>query len=251
MMDSVTDRYMGHLRKSAFREYAEAIGLAVVFALFLRAFLIEAFIIPSASMLPTLQDGDRLFVNKFIYGLRIPMTTTRFVDFGLPERGDVVVFVFPREEAKAHVKTLPTLRRACVDQASLREEKDYIKRVVGLPGDKLKMINNQVFINGEPIPRQELKKSKRGFGVKQRETLKDGSTFVTQHDGIDANFAVNKEVEIKPGHVFVMGDNRDNSSDSRCWGQVPASNIKGKAMLIWFASSRYGVHWERIGKWIE
>ncbi|MEL6177707.1 MAG: signal peptidase I [Myxococcota bacterium] len=255
-LDESVERYMGHLRKSTVREYVEAIGLAVIFALILRTFLIEAFIIPSASMEPTLQEGDRLFVNKLAYGLRIPLTTTRVIDFGLPDRGDVVVFIFPREEAREHTRNLPALKRACVDPGSLREEKDYIKRVIGLPGDKIKMLNNQVYVNGKPIKRTILKRNpSRRAGMnyveQQREELADGHLFTTQHYGIESNFAVAKPITVKPGHVFVMGDNRDNSSDSRCWGQVPTGNILGKAMIIWFSSDRKGIHWDRLGKLIQ
>ena len=147
---------MAHLRKSAMREYAESIGMAVAVALVLRAFVVEAFIIPSASMDPTLLEGDRLFVNKGAYGVRLPFTTTRVVDFSQPERGDVVVFVFPREEARAHVETLPPMRRGCVDPASLREEKDYIKRVVAVAGDRVRIEGEEVLVNGERLVRAPL-----------------------------------------------------------------------------------------------
>jgi signal peptidase I len=249
-VDETVERYMGHLRKGTFREYVESIGLAIGFALLLRAFVIEAFIIPSASMEPTLQEGDRLFVNKGSYGVRIPFTTTKVLDFGPPERGDVVVFVFPRKEARAHIKNLPEGRRSCVHQGSLREEKDYIKRVVGLPGDKISMKNNQVYIDGKPVPTKIEGPDGNGMLTQQTERLGERS-FVTQHFGRDVNFGLPNGVEVKPGHVMVMGDNRDNSSDSRCWGQVPMDNIKGRAMFIWFASGRNGIYWNRIGKVID
>ena len=253
-LDETMERYLGHLRKSTFREYAESIGLAVAFALILRAFVIEAFIIPSASMEPTLQEGDRLFVNKGSYGVRIPFTTIRVVDFGAPERGDVVVFVFPREEAREHTSKLPPHRRVCVDPGSLKEEKDYIKRVIGLPGDRLRMINNRLEVNGKPVATKSLdpEPADTGFPFMTRQSERLGDhAYVTQHYGTDANFGVDEEVVVKPGHVIVMGDNRDNSSDSRCWGQVPLSNIKGRAMFIWFASDSTGIHWKRIGQFIE
>ena len=253
-LDETVERYLGHLRKSTFREYAESIGMAVAFALVLRAFVIEAFIIPSASMEPTLQKGDRLFVNKGSYGVRIPFTTIKVVDFGPPERGDVVVFVFPREEAREHTSKLPPQRRTCVDPDSLSEEKDYIKRVIGLPGDRIKMINNQLYLNGEPVRTKvaETVQGRAGFPLLTQQVESVGEkTFVTQHYGTDANFGVPQETVVAEGHVFVMGDNRDNSSDSRCWGQAPMDNIKGRAMFIWFASDRGGIHWERIGQLIR
>jgi signal peptidase I len=254
-LDAAVETYMAHLRKSAMREYAESIGMAVAVALVLRAFVVEAFIIPSASMDPTLLEGDRLFVNKGSYGVRLPFTTTRVVDFSQPERGDVVVFVFPREEARAHVETLPPMRRGCVDPASLREEKDYIKRVVGVPGDKVKVVNNQLFINEQAVPTQELGRSHTPYGLcptltQQRETHGE-HIYTSQHCDTFANFGVEEQVVVKPDHVFVMGDNRDNSSDSRCWGQVPISNIKGKAMFIWLSTGPDGVRTERLGRAIE
>lgn len=253
-LDAKVDKHLGRWRKSTFREYVEAIGLAVVFALLLRAFLVEAFIIPSGSMEPTLQEGDRLFVNKFIYGVRIPMTTTRVIDFGAPDRGDIVVFVFPREEAREHTRTLPPHRQGCVDQASLHEAKDYIKRVIGLPGDRIKMVNNRVFVNGEAIAATVVKETPGEHGFPYHTQFREtyaGKTYTTQHYGTDTNFAIDKEVVVKPDHVFVMGDNRDNSSDSRCWGQVPITNIKGKAMIIWLSTGPGGWRWDRIGKVLE
>lgn len=254
-LEGATGLYMGHLRKSVAREYAESIGLAVIFALLLRAFVVEAFIIPSASMVPTLQEGDRLFVNKGAYGVRLPFTTTRLIKFQEPSRGDVIVFVFPRKEAAEHIETLPPYQRGCVDQGSLREEKDYIKRVVGLPGDRVRLVNNMLYINGEPIPTELADRAasdRHGYPFLTQQVEKLGEhRYTTQHYGRDANFGTDQELVVKPDHVFVMGDNRDNSSDGRCWGQVPMDNIKGRAMFIWFSSDSGGIHWDRIGKLID
>lgn len=254
-LDEVLEKNLGRYRKSTFREYLEAIGLAVAFALILRAFLVEAFIIPSASMEPTLQEGDRLFVNKFVYGIRIPMTTSKLIDFGPPDRGDVIVFVFPRDEAAEHTRNLPAHRRGCVDPGSLREEKDYIKRVVGLEGDHIKLVNNVIHLNGQPLATQPLAQTvggHAGFPFHNQQVETNGEhTYTSQNFGNDANFGLEEDVVVKPGHVFVMGDNRDNSSDSRCWGQVPLENIKGKAMFIWLSTNGEGIHWDRIGMMIH
>jgi signal peptidase I len=254
-LEGVVEQHLGRFRKSTAREYVESIGVAVAFALVLRAFVVEAFIIPSASMEPTLQEGDRLFVNKGSYGVRVPFTTTRLIEFSPPSRGDVVVFVFPREEARAHTSQLPLHRRGCVDPASLREEKDYIKRVVGVPGDKIQLINNQLHVNGQAVKTEPLEGAaagkRGGLAPAQQREYHDKHVYVTQHHGMDSNFGLDEAVVVKEGHVFVMGDNRDNSSDSRCWGQVPMDNIKGRAMFIWWSSSRHGYAWERIGKVID
>ena len=153
LADIKASKVLGFAAKGAVREYAESILLAVLFALVLRAFVIEAFKIPTKSMVPTLLEGDHLFVNKFAYGLRLPFTTIRLVDFGQPERGEVVVFVFPRESAAEHINMHG---RECLDRASLQEEKDYIKRVIGVAGDTIEVVDNVILINGEPIQRSLL-----------------------------------------------------------------------------------------------
>ncbi len=253
-LDERVEKHLGKHRKSTLREYTEAIGLAVVFALILRTFFVEAFIIPSASMEPTLQEGDRLFVNKLIYGIRLPFMTEHLVSFGGPGRGDVIVFVFPQDEARAHAETLPPHRRACIDPQSLVEKKDYIKRVAAVEGDRVQLISNVIHINGKALPTEAVKQDPQAEGypyLNQQVEQNGDHTYTTQNYGNDANFGLTEEVIIKPGHVFVMGDNRDNSSDGRCWGQVPIENVKGKAMFIWLSTDGSGVHWDRIGKWID
>jgi signal peptidase I len=189
-------------RKSVLREYAEAIVIAVVLALFIRTFVVQAFKIPSGSMKPTLLVGDHILVNKFIYGIKIPFTDKAIIKLGKPKRGDVVVFKYP-----------------------LDTKKDYIKRVVGLPGDKVELENKQLFINGrvtdDPHASYSIYGNLRNFGP----------------------------VTVPAHHLFVMGDNRDESSDSRVWGFVPDAYLKGKAFLIYWSwdSTDFGVRWSRLG----
>jgi len=189
-------------RKSVLREYAEAIVIAVILALFIRTFGVQAFEIPSGSMKPTLLVGDHILVSKFIYGIKIPLTDKTIIKLGKPKRGDVVVFKYP-----------------------LDTKKDYIKRVIGLPGDRVELVNKQLFINGrvtdDPHASYSVYGNLRNFGP----------------------------VTVPANHLFVMGDNRDESSDSRVWGFVPLSYLKGKAFLIYWSWDRtdFGVRWSRLG----
>lgn len=237
-------------KKGAVREYAEALATAVLVALFIRAFVIEAFKIPSGSMIPTLSVGDHIFVNKFAYGLRIPLTKHRFLTFGAPSRGDVVVFIYPVDEGK-----------------------DFIKRVVGLPGDRIRLEGEDVWVNGERLKRLALEVAPYPAD-RRRLLVRDGhlrtipSTpgwrdfdYYEEHLGeIDHIVQYEKnlgrqgfEVQVPPGKYFVMGDNRDNSADSREWGFVPAENVKGKAMFVWLSldRDRGGIRWHEFGRWIE
>jgi signal peptidase I len=191
----------GAKKKSVLREYAEAIFIAVLLALFIRAFVVQAFKIPSGSMKPTLLVGDHILVNKFIYGIKLPFTNKTLIKLGQPKRGDVIVFKYP-----------------------LDTKKDYIKRVVGLPGEQVELADKQLTINGQPMEDPHAKYSAYG-------NLR--------------NFG---PVTVPPEHVFVMGDNRDESSDSRVWGFVPFSYLKGKAFLIYWSWDRtsFGVRWNRL-----
>lgn len=200
-------------KKSVIREWVEAIAIAIVLALIIRTFVIQAFKIPSGSMEPTLLVGDHILVNKFTYGIRIPFTNIKIFPLKKPGRGDVIVFIYP------------------VDT-----KKDFIKRVVGTEGDEVEIINKKVYING--------------------------SLF-------DSPFAVNKDDNIIPGDVqprdsygpvvipkdslFVMGDNRDHSYDSRYWGFVKLEEIKGKAFVIYWSwdKVRHRLRWKRIGDLIH
>jgi signal peptidase I len=341
--DELVDRHLGRYRKSALREYSESIGLAVLFALILRAFVVEAFQIPSASMLPTLYVGDHLFVNKFVYGLRIPFTRHDLIRFRDPERGDVVVFIYPAEEVRTQMRIARVMRvleplrgrlpealpelpgvevnpmlvsdgtPAPVDAAvddwgrPLRYERlsaneyrltslgrdgelgtldditdamvspglrsaywrraeaahgrpagpfylaanclgtepissrDYIKRVIGLPGDHIAVRDGIPVINGVPLGHgasavQPVEDQGAIYPIPSRTAAEviDGNEHVVQFrlGGHADDFA---ETVVREGHIFVMGDNRDNSSDSRCWGQVPIDAVKGEALFIFWS----------------
>ena len=196
--------------KSQVREYAEALGVALLLALVIRTFVVQAFKIPSGSMLPTLQIGDHILVNKFVYGPRfeIPLTQLSLGQLpGLrkPRPGDVVVFIWPKDRSK-----------------------DFIKRVVAVEGETLEVRNHQLFVDG-----------------KARDD--PHATWATQAGAPGERYG---PFTVPPGHVFVMGDNRDQSYDSRFWGPVSLADIKGKALIIywsWDGPDRW-VRWERIGR---
>ncbi|RTZ61287.1 MAG: signal peptidase I [Gammaproteobacteria bacterium] len=218
-------------------EYAKAFFPVILVVFLLRSFLMEPFRIPSGSMLPTLKIGDFILVNKFAYGLRLPIANVKIIETGEPERGDVMVFRFPND---------PSV--------------NYIKRVVGLPGDEIEYKNKTLYINGKKMPRTSSNENYQIFEA--------GSRFVTTQqfdenlDGVvhkvlldptrsQANLKFQKVPE---GHYFVMGDNRDYSNDSRYWGFVPEKNVVGKAILVWFSwdvGNGKSVKWDRIGSRIQ
>ncbi len=250
--EALVAKELGEEPKSTWREYVESIGLAILFALFLRGFVLEAFKIPTGSMIPTLLVGDHLFVNKFNYGIRVPFTQRFLVRFNEPKRGEVVVFTFPRESARAYLSEQPVGRRECIDRETLQIEKDFIKRIVGLPGDTVELRDNMLVVNSQPVKRTFLEQKTTGIymfprTIKELEVLED-QQYTVEYSGSDKNFG---PVKIKPGHVFVMGDNRDNSSDSRCWGQVPIDHIKGRAVIIWWSVGPDAFRWDRIGLMIH
>jgi len=239
-LDKALDTHLSHARKSATREYAESIGVAVLIALFLRAFVVEAFKIPSGSMIPTLQVGDHIFVNKFIYGIRIPYTNLKFgTSYRKPRRGEVIVFIYP------------------VDP-----DKDFIKRIVAVAGDTIEVRERTLYVNGEPVVAKPVsvdgkcrytdfneyteKWSEQNCDQYTEEVPYNEYTVFYSHE-LGATTPQQK-ITVPPNHVFVMGDNRDNSSDGRKWGFVPEVNIKGKAMVIWFSTGEPegGIRWQRM-----
>jgi len=220
---ALVQKYLWHWQKSDAREYAESIIVAVAVALLLRAFVVEAFKIPSGSMLPTLQLQDHIFVNKLVYGPPIPWTKKRLLPSLPPNRGDVIVFEYPNPE--------PGPRQ------------DYIKRVIALPGDTLEVIGGHPIINGWRVPSCSAGPYEfdEGNNVRSRgelfvEFLGDYS-YLTFY--LDNQFQREQgPYHVAPGEVWVLGDNRHNSSDSRAWnhelgGGAPYENIKGRALFVW------------------
>lgn len=206
-------------------EYAKSFFPVILVVFMVRSFIVEPFKIPSGSMMPTLLSGDFILVNKFTYGLRVPLLNNTFFEINHPKRGDVFVFHYPPEPST-----------------------DYIKRVVGLPGDKIRYQDKHLTLNGKPLAVEDAGDYEyvmSGLNIvvarKYSEQLGDVKHDILIHDvvgnyepdTIGAKFANNEEIEVPAGHYLAMGDNRDNSSDSRVWGFVPENNLVGKAFFIW------------------
>ena len=207
---SLPDSNLGSKKKSRLRENVEAILLAILLALFIRTFIVQAFKIPSGSMEDTLLIGDHILVSKFTYGVRMPFSNQTIVPVKEPRRGDIVVFKFPGD---------PKI--------------DYIKRVVGIPGDVVECRDKQVYINGQ--------REENPFAVH-----KDAYTIRQKYPPRD-NFG---PITVPPDNLFVMGDNRDNSNDSRFWSFVNYDKLRGKAFMIYWSwdSDDFGVRWRRLGQ---
>jgi signal peptidase I len=221
----------GAVKEPVVVEYARSFFPVIALVLVIRSFLFEPFRIPSDSMMPTLLDGDFIFVNKFSYGLRLPVLNTRFVDIGEPARGDVVVFRKPSDPAT-----------------------NYIKRLVGLPGDTVEVRDKYVHVNGARIPMQ-IRGTYRGhdhdgafIGAEKLGEVQHEVLYIPGRQSREGVFRV------PAGHYFFLGDNRDNSQDSRFAdvGYVPERNLVGKAVRIWFNwDGATGPIWSRIGQAIQ
>lgn len=206
-------------KKSLTREYVEAFAIAILLALFIRTFIVQAFKIPSGSMKPTLLIGDHLLVNKFIYGIKIPYLDRIMIPVKNPKRGDVIVFKWPKDESK-----------------------DFIKRVIGVEGDVIEIKNDQLYINGKEITSEYIGEfNDEDFQVAEdfEESLGDVKHHILDQEKRYENFGPEK---VPKNSVFVMGDNRDNSEDSRYWGFVALNKIKGKALIIYWSWP----HWDRF-----
>jgi signal peptidase I len=204
------------LNKKAIRKNIEGIVIAILLALFIRTFIVQAFDIPSGSMEPTLLPGDYILVNKFIYGIRIPFINIRLFSYKKPKRGDVTVFIYPKK---------PSL--------------DFIKRIIGMPGETVQIIQGKIYIDGAPIP------DPWGYFSE-----KEPPVFIAAVE----NFG---PVQVPDDSFFVMGDNRNNSDDSRFWGFLPFNDVLGEAFIIYFSWNGNAedllkkVRWSRIGELIH
>ncbi len=213
-------------------EWAKSFFPVLLVVFLLRSFVVEPFRIPSGSMLPTLHIGDFILVNKMAYGVRLPVIHKKVIPLGEPERGDVAVFRFPGN---------PQI--------------DYIKRIVGLPGDRITYMNKVLMVNAKPVETEILGRYEgtESGSVMSGANLLRSNMGDTPHDIlIDKDMPNQQPIDtiVPEGMYFVMGDNRDNSNDSRFWGYVPDDHLKGKAFMIWMNFDE-SVQYERIGDWIE
>jgi len=232
------------VREPILVEYARSFFPVILAVLVLRSFLVEPFRIPSGSMMPTLLVGDFILVNKFAYGLRWPVLDKKFLEIGEPQRGDVAVFRFPKD---------PTT--------------DYIKRLVGVPGDTIYYRNKTLYVNGEPMPQMPTGRyvgvgagaGQTGYLVAQENLTGREFSILINPTAPDlppgCRVLANGPITVPPGHYFAMGDNRDNSNDSRCWGLVPDRNLVGKAFGIWMnwdgQRTGFPIDWARLGNGVN
>ena len=200
-------------KKSVVREYAEAIIIALILALFIRTFVVQAFKIPSGSMIPTLLIGDHLLVNKFVYGIKNPFTDSDLISLGNPEQKDIIVFKYPENP-----------------------DQDFIKRVIGVGGDRVEIKNKKVYVNGKLIAVEG--------------AINLDSRIIQGRNPPRDNYG---PVTVPENQLFVMGDNRDNSHDSRFWGFVDLQDVKGKAFIIYWSwnKEKFAVRWRRLGDLIH
>jgi len=222
------------VREPVVVDYSRAFFPVLLVVLVLRSFIAEPFRIPSSSMMPTLLVGDFILVNKFSYGIRLPITNKKIISIGEPDRGDVVVFRPPH-----------------------KPEEDWIKRVIGLPGDTVSYRNNIVTVNGTPLSYTRLDtyigqgqgREMNGATLLQEE-IPNHTHQILELEAWGERDPGQGEWTVPPGHYLVMGDNRDRSDDGRFWGMLPESQLRGKAFMIWMnwdTSAPGWIDWSRIG----
>lgn len=217
---NIKSKGSGFLKETV--EFSNSLLPVFFIVLFIRSFIAEPFTIPSGSMIPTLEVHDFILVNKFSYGLRLPVTNTKILSTGEPERGDIMVFRYPENP-----------------------KQNFIKRVIGLPGDTVEQRDGHLYVNGEAFTQSDTKERKRGAIREKRFVEKiDDRLHLTRQEWVPSSSGWQQRTpdgkwDVPEGHYFMVGDNRDNSSDSRYWGFVPEDHIVGKAMGIW-------MHWEPI-----
>lgn len=204
-----------------------SIAQAILLALIFRSSIASPYKIPSGSMIPTLKIGDFIFVSKLSYGIKVPFTNHNFINFSQPKRGDVIVFIEPKEE-----------------------KVDFIKRVVGVPGDKIELKNDKLFINDQPAEREvysdpevvaDLPSPMKEASTVYKEKIDGKDHFAMEILKIAENFG---PVTVPAGKLFMMGDNRDNSQDSRYWGYLPIENVRGRALFIWLSLDSYNPYFK-------
>ncbi len=215
-VDEVTTVPGVRRRKSVVREYVEAIAIAILLALVIRTLIVQAFTIPSGSMMDTLLIGDYILVNKFLFGPELPLTDYRLPSLRYPHRGDIIVFKYPQDE-----------------------KRDFIKRIVATPGETVQVRGQQVLINGRPLEEPYVRRN-------------PGALSHTASPGYCGYAYACEPLVVPADSYFVMGDNRDNSQDSRYWGFVKRDKIKGKAFLIYWSwdGDRHWLRWWRLGRYI-
>lgn len=234
----VDEKQLGASKEPVVVEYAHALFPVLLIVLVLRSFIVEPFRIPSGSMMPTLLVGDFILVNKFAYGIRLPVINTLVYPMDKPKQGDVVVFRFPLEPSTA-----------------------YIKRVIGVPGDRVAYFGKHVYLNGQKVAQVALGSytgadqdgRQSAYALAMEKLAAEHQILVVPERPdfpMGCGYLARGEVMIPPGHYFVMGDNRDNSNDGRCWGLVPEANLIGRAFMIWM-NYNGGIDFGRIGRWVQ
>lgn len=228
-------RRQAHIDKMPlWAEYARSFFPVLLLVLLLRSFIVEPYRIPTGSDIPTLLVGDFLVANKFTYGLRLPVLHTKIWQINEPKTGDIALFRYPVDPSQ-----------------------DFIKRIIGVPGDRISYVNKELYLNGQPAPQQFQGTATDGDSLGHQWAVEVRQETLA---GIKHNIYIRNDIPaqdfsvvVPPGQYFAMGENRDDSNDSRYWGFVPEENFVGKAFIIFFSwdKEHHRVRWDRIGRWIH